>query len=262
MSPIVRARRACCGQVNERGLPLAGRREKPRCVGIVPEYVSFSPEGVGAPEERAVRLALDELETIRLIDLEGMDQQQAAEHMGIARATVAAVYARARHAIADALVNGKGICIEGGSVTLAPSATHGSPWPPKQKEDTMRIAVTYENGNVFPHFGRAESFKLYDAEGGKVIASEVVGANGMSHGALAGLLAENGVNVLICGGLGGGALAALQQAGISVYGGAQGSVDDAVAAFLAGSLQQTAEASCHDHDRSHEGGCGHHGCGC
>ena len=126
----------------------------------------------------------------------------------------------------------------------------------------MRIAVTYENGNIFPHFGRTESFKLYDAEGGKVIASEVVGANGMSHGALAGLLAENGVNVLICGGLGGGALAALQQAGISVYGGAQGSVDDAVAAFLAGSLQQTAEASCHDHDRSHEGGCGHHGCGC
>ena len=243
---------------------MAGRREKPRCVGIVPEYVSFSPEGLGtpAPEERAVRLALDELETIRLIDLEGMDQQQAAEHMGIARATVAAVYARARHTIADALVNGKGISIGGGSVTLAPSAAHGSPWPSKQKENMMRIAVTYENGNVFPHFGRTESFKLYDVEGDKVIASEVVGTNGVSHGALAGLLADNDVNVLICGGLGGGALAALQQAGIDVYGGAQGPVDDVVAAFLAGSLQQTAEASCHDHDHGREGGCGHHNCGC
>ena len=237
---------------------MAGRREKPRSVGIVPEYVSFSPNGVGTPDERDVRLTLDELEAIRLIDLEGLGQQQAAERMGVARTTVAAVYARARHSIADALVNGRGISIGGGSVTLAPMAAHGEPWPTKQKESMMRIAVTYENGNVFPHFGRTESFKLYDVEDGKVVSSEVVGTNGVSHGALAGLLAANGVDALICGGLGGGALAALQQAGVAVYGGAQGPVDDVVDAFLAGSLHQTASASCHAHD--HEGGCGNGGC--
>lgn len=86
-----------------------------------------------------------------------------------------------------------------------------------------------------------------------------MGAGGVSHGALAGPLAENGVDVLICGDLGGGALAALQRAGPCVYGGAQGPADDAVAAYLAGSMRQTDEASCGGHGH-HEGGCGHGGC--
>lgn len=146
---------------------MAGRKEKPRRVGIVPEYVSFSPGGLGAPDERRVQLTLDELEAIRLIDLEGLDQRQAAERMCIARATVAAVYARARHDIADALVNGKNIAIGGGSVTLAPLATRAKPWPHKLEEDMTRVAVTYEDGNVFQHFGRTQSFKLYDVEDGK-----------------------------------------------------------------------------------------------
>ncbi|MDY3900048.1 MAG: DUF134 domain-containing protein, partial [Atopobiaceae bacterium] len=162
-------------------------------MGIVPEYVSFSPGGLDAPRERRVQLTLDELEAIRLIDLEGLDQHQAAERMCVARATVAAVYARARHDIADALVNGKKIAIGGGSVTLAPTATRAEPWPRKLEEDMTRIAVTYEDGNVFQHFGRTQSFKLYDVEDGEIVASQVVGAGGVSHGALAGLLAENGV---------------------------------------------------------------------
>ncbi|MGN0297272.1 MAG: DUF134 domain-containing protein [Parafannyhessea sp.] len=242
---------------------MAGRKEKPRRVGIVPEYVSFSPGGLGATDERRVQLTLDELEAIRLIDLEGLDQRQAAERMCVARATVAAVYARARHDIADALVNGKSIAIGGGSITLAPKTTRAEPWPRKLEEDMTRIAVTYEDGNVFQHFGRTQSFKLYDVEDGGVVTSQVVGAGGVSHGALAGLLADNGVDVLICGGLGGGALAALQRAGVCVYGGAQGPADDAVAAYLAGSMRQTDEASCGGHGHhGHEGGCGHHEGGC
>ena len=242
---------------------MAGRKEKPRRVGIVPEYVSFSPGGLDAPRERRVQITLDELEAIRLIDLEGLDQHQAAERMCVARATVAAVYARARHDIADALVNGKKIAIGGGSVTLAPLATRATPWPHKLEKNMTRIAVTYEDGNVFQHFGRTQSFKLYDVEDGEIVASQVVGAGGVSHGALAGLLAENGVDVLICGGLGGGALAALQRAGVCVYGGAQGPADDAVAASLAGSMQKTDEASCGGHGHhGHEDGCGHHEGGC
>ena len=73
----------------------------------------------------------------------------------------------------------------------------------------MRIAVAYDNGNVFQHFGRTESFKIYDVENQKVVSSEVIGSNGIGHGALAGLLADQGVDVLICGGIGGGAQAAL-----------------------------------------------------
>ena len=64
----------------------------------------------------------------------------------------------------------------------------------------MKIAVTYDNGEIFQHFGHTEQFKLYDIENGKVVASEVVGTNGSGHGALAGFLAEHQVQVLICGG--------------------------------------------------------------
>lgn len=73
----------------------------------------------------------------------------------------------------------------------------------------MKIAVTYDNGNIFQHFGKTEFFKVYEVEENKVISSEVIGSNGTGHGALAGLLADQSVDVLICGGIGGGAQAAL-----------------------------------------------------
>ena len=83
----------------------------------------------------------------------------------------------------------------------------------------MRIAVTYENGQIFPHFGRTEQFKLYDVDNGAVTASQVIGTNGNGHGALAGFLRAQGVEALICGGIGGGAQSALAAAGITLYGG-------------------------------------------
>ncbi len=122
----------------------------------------------------------------------------------------------------------------------------------------MRIAVTYENGNIFQHFGRTETFKVYDVQEGRIIASEVIGSNGIGHGALAGLLADKAIEVLICGGLGGGAMNALQQAGITVVAGAEGEADQAVRDFLAGSLVSTG-ANCDHHGEGHE--CGHHGDG-
>ena len=64
----------------------------------------------------------------------------------------------------------------------------------------MRIAVTYENGQIFQHFGRTEQFKFYDAADGKIVSEYVAGTNGAGHGALAGLLKNAEVDVLICGG--------------------------------------------------------------
>ena len=75
----------------------------------------------------------------------------------------------------------------------------------------MKIAVTYDNGNVFQHFGKTESFKVYEVENNQIVKSEVIGSNGTGHGALAGLLADQGIDVLICGGIGGGAQAALAE---------------------------------------------------
>ena len=100
----------------------------------------------------------------------------------------------------------------------------------------MKIAVTYDNGNIFQHFGKTEFFKVYEVEDSKVISSEVIGSNGTGHGALAGLLAEQNVDVLICGGIGGGAQAALTEAGIQLCSGAQGDADQAVEAYLKGEL--------------------------
>lgn len=126
----------------------------------------------------------------------------------------------------------------------------------------MKIAVTYNNGNVFQHFGKTENFKVYDVENNQVVSSQVIGSNGAGHGALAGLLAEQEVNVLICGGLGGGAKAALEEAGITVCSGAQGDTDEAVEAYLKGELVSTG-ANCDHHGEGHS--CGHHeeghGCG-
>ena len=126
----------------------------------------------------------------------------------------------------------------------------------------MKIAVTYENGQIFQHFGHTEQFKIYTAEDGKIISSEVVDTNGSGHGALAGLLSALGVDALICGGIGGGAQMALAEAGIKLYGGVSGFCDAAVEALLGGTLGFNPNVKCDHHDHHGEGHtCGDHGCG-
>lgn len=122
----------------------------------------------------------------------------------------------------------------------------------------MKIAVTYENGEVFQHFGHTEQFKVYDVEDGKIISSEVVDTNGNGHGALAGFLREYQVEVLICGGIGGGARNALAEAGIQLYPGACGNADAQVEAFLSGSLAYDPDTMCSHHHEHEGGGCGEH----
>lgn len=133
----------------------------------------------------------------------------------------------------------------------------------------MKIAVTYENGQVFQHFGHTKEFKIYHVEDGKVISTEVVNTNGQGHGALGGFLAAAGVDVLICGGIGGGARNALAAAGIQLFGGAFGNADMQVATFLAGNLAYNPNVQCNHHGEGHQCGghhheeghnCGNHGC--
>ena len=125
----------------------------------------------------------------------------------------------------------------------------------------MKIAVTYDNGNVFQHFGRTEQFKVYEAEDGRIVSSEVMGTDGIGHEALAGLLADRGVDVLICGGMGQGAQDALAEAGIEVFSGAEGDTDAAAEAYLRGELVSTGVNCDHHHEDGHdhhheEAGCG------
>lgn len=122
----------------------------------------------------------------------------------------------------------------------------------------MRIAVTYDNGAVFQHFGHTEQFKLYDVEDGKIVSSEVVDTNGSGHGALAGVLSALQVDALICGGIGGGAQTALTDAAIRLYSGISGSADTAAQALAAGTLAGSPAVTC---THRHEGSCENHGCG-
>ena len=124
----------------------------------------------------------------------------------------------------------------------------------------MKIAVTYENGTIFQHFGHTEQFKLYEVEDGNIRKEEVVDTNGSGHGALAGFLEGHQVDTLICGGIGGGARDALAAVGIRLYGGVTGDADQAVKALLAGTLDYNPDTRCSHHDQEgHEHGrCGEH----
>ena len=127
----------------------------------------------------------------------------------------------------------------------------------------MKIAVTYENGQIFQHFGHTKAFKIYTVEDNKVVSADVVDTKGSGHGALAGMLRVLGVDTLICGGIGGGAQTALKDAGIALYGGVSGDADTAVEEYLAGTLMFNPNVKCSHHDHEHgEGGhtCGSHGC--
>ena len=129
----------------------------------------------------------------------------------------------------------------------------------------MKIAVPYENGQVFQHFGHSGQFKIYDVEDGRIAAERIAVPAGSGHGALAGFLSGLEVDTLICGGIGAGAQEALAQAGIRLYDGVTGGADEAVRALLAGTLDYSAEVRCgrHDHHGEH-GNCGedHHGGSC
>ena len=123
----------------------------------------------------------------------------------------------------------------------------------------MTIAVTYENEMIYQHFGHTSQFKVYHVEDNQVVSSLVVDTNGQGHGALAGFLFHNGIDVLICGGIGGGAQMALAQAGIQLYGGVSGYADEAVEDFLAGELKYNPNVRCSHHGEGHS--CGTHSCG-
>ena len=249
------------------------RPKKSRIVCDLPQTLSFIPENCGKDTE-AVRLTVEEYETIRLIDKEGLSQERCGDFMQVARTTVQQIYASARKKLAHALVDGFPLRIEGGDYQLCSGGTGPRDcehchkqrirqlYAKAKGEHIMRIAVTYKDGEIFQHFGHTAQFKLYDVENGKIISSEVVDTNGNGHGALAGILSALHVDALICGGIGGGAQAALAAAGIRLYGGVAGDADAAAQALASGSLTCNPNVMCNHHgEHPHEGGCASHGCG-
>ena len=241
------------------------RPRKCRKVCHMPKVCNFVP--VGQDENQAaVVLTVDEFEAIRLIDEQGFSQEECSSYMQVARTTAQAIYNTARAKIATALVEGMPLRIEGGDYRLCEGKEdvchcggcqrhrYGDQFQEKGAKQ-MRIAVTYEDGNIFQHFGHSEQFKLYDVEEGKIVNTQVVDTNGQGHGALAGFLTGADVDVLICGGIGGGAQNALAQAGIQLYGGV------AVEALLTNNLGYNPNVQCSHHGHGEGHSCGGHSCG-
>ena len=250
------------------------RPVKCRKVCHFPQILEFLPAD-DTEKKTPIVLTVDEYETIRLLDKNGYSQEQCAASMQIARTTVQRIYEIARKKIADALIDGHPLRIEGGDFRICDGQSSNcrfggcykqeiyKKYAEEKGEGIMRIAVTYENGQIFQHFGHTETFKIYDVEEGKVVHSEVVDTNGSGHGALAGVLKALNADVLICGGIGGGAQTALAAAGIKLFGGVSGDADEAVEAFINETLDYNPDVKCSHHEHNHGEGhtCGEHGCG-
>ncbi len=253
----------------------------PRCRRIcdVPQVDTFCPNG--GENTEPILLTLDEYEVIRLVDLEQQTHEQCAAQMDISRSTVQEIYESARRKIAACLVYGKPLHITGGNYRICggQEAAHCGRCCRMKRANTEKnptkkcerrfhyekLQLPMKNGQIFsafrPHRTVQAFMKLRTA---KVIHAEVVDTNGSGHGALAGFLMQHGVDTLICGGIGGGAQAALADAGIKLYGGVSGEADAAVSALLSGNLGYNPNVHCdhHDHKHSEDGHtCGDHGCG-
>ena len=242
------------------------RPEKQRRICPLSRGRRFDTEG-NAP---ALAIRADELEALRLCDLEELSQAEAATRMGVSRGTLQRLLYSAHRQVAFALVCGHPIRLDPPNGNRC-SRTRGcgkkcrfcrkNRKTDHKGDKNMIIALTSSNGEVFQHFGHTPEFTLYETKGDELLGPRVVPTGENGHGALAGILDALGVEVLICGGIGGGAQMALDEIGVKVVGGASGKVADVVTAFLKGELEVDPDFQCHHHDHDSGHKCGEHGCG-
>ena len=233
------------------------RKCKPRYLYKEPEFTIFSANNNSKEE---VELSLDEYECIRLIDEENLSQDECARSMGVARTTVQAMYDHARKVIAKLIIKGYKLKITGGNCVFLDHSTYES----NKENHKMKVAITYEDGMVFQHFGHTETMQVFTVEDDKILNVELIPAQGQGHAQIAQFLKDHGIDVVICGGIGGGAIQALNDLGIKLYQGVTGKTEDAINSLLKGQLISIGFAGndiegghcCSHHDGDHE--CCHH----
>ncbi|MEA4811822.1 MAG: NifB/NifX family molybdenum-iron cluster-binding protein [Anaerolineaceae bacterium] len=201
-----------------------------------------------------IALNLEEWESIRLVDYLDLEQTRAAGMMGVSRQTLQALLRSAHQKVARCLVEALPLRIEGGHYTLSDTDENMK----EIRSERMKIAVCTQDGDVFEHFGRTPAFTIFEIEEGQIESETLLEAPAEGHGALTGFLKTEGVNVLICGGIGGGAVNALRAMGIELHAGASGKVRDQVQSFLAGQLADLGESNCNHHGHGQHGSCGQH----
>ena len=222
-----------------------------RHIDVNPCAVYFKPAGVPVRMLEEVILTLDELESLRLADFDGLYQEQAAEKMHISRPTFSRVVEQARRKVADALIHGKALRLEGGAVVMK-GAQEMQGRDGKNRTVKIAIPVAEYRGlesEVYGHFGSAPAFALVDAE---TMSVEAIGNRDHAHvhGACSPMKALAGArpDAVIVGGIGMGALMGLREAGIKVFRAVGGTVADAVRQLKAAELAEMDEAgACSGH---------------
>lgn len=250
------------------------RPRKCRRVAFVPGTTYFKPAGIPLRELDENLITIDEIEAIRLKDIEDLEQEQCAVEMGISRATLQRILESGRKKIADALINGKAMKIQGGTFevkSLREEYVIGSDNALRVENNrntgvkVMKIAVVTDDGTtVCQHFGRARYYSVITIENGKVISKEqrpkaghhIAGAqhasqasHGERHGFDANAQASHAgmmTNIIDCqlmiaGGMGWGAQASLKQAGIDVHMTDITNIDKAIQLYLEGKLPNLEE---------------------
>lgn len=225
------------------------RPKKCRKVCHFPKALAFLP-AERAEDDNAIVLTVDEYETLRLIDREGLSQELCGEHMQIARTTVQLIYTAARRKLADALVEGRTLRIDGGDYRLCQGDGDfqgcsmcyktglNQRYPRPAGADVLRVAVAAEGDRVARHFSCSEEFRLYDIRAGKLVSCHLVDTGSDDYAVIIGALGALEANALICGSIGEGARAALEGNRIRLYAGISGEADQSVERLLAGTLSQ------------------------
>lgn len=224
-----------------------------RSVGGGPEQFCFKPAGIPAGDLEEVVLFLDEYEALRLVDFEGLQQEEAAQYLLVSRQTFGRIVASARKKIADVLVNGKVLRIVGGPIRTEDKGVR-----------CMKIALPSREGRIDAHFGHCAYFTVYTVEDGKIAAEEKVaspeGCGCKSN--VASVLAAKGVTLMLAGNMGDGAVRVLSGQGIQTIRGCEGEIRTVAEAWLTGAIKDSGESCAshgagHSHDDGHV--CAHHG---
>ena len=236
------------------------RPRKCRKVCCLPESSQFGPLGMSCDQEHRIVMTVDEYETVRLIDFAGFTQEECAKQMKIARTTVQRIYNEARKKLAEVLVNGKVLRIEGGDYKLCDGletfcrcgGCHRHSSPNKQKEDDiiMKIALPTRQNLIDDHFGHCEYYTVFTIDDSKNIVDQEIIASPVGCGCksnIAQTLSTMGVTILLAGNMGDGAMEVLKNSGIKVVRGCSGDVKTVALNWLTGSLTDSGD-SCHEHE--------------
>ncbi len=227
----------------------------------IPDYLFFKPAGIPVSQLEEVGISIEEVEALRLSDVENMSQTDAAKEMNVSRATYQRVLDNAHKQVADALINGKAIRIEGGNYEFRTciDRREGQMHEKKQGEKkNMKFGIPGIYGKLCPHFGKSSEFIIIEAEKGNIISKKSVVPSASGCASLPQLLIQNGVEIVLAGGMGAPPRAALENNGIKVVlGVAETDPEKAVLDYLEGNLDATGENSCDhgDEPHHHEGGC-------